>query len=94
MATDYEKARAWIAASEIPGYDPLMWRRDVDGRAIRWSDYGDRSSEFGWEIDHVIPLGIGGFDHSSNTRARHWKGNAAAGGYLGGMLDDFIRRSS
>lgn len=86
MTTEDEKARAWVQAAEIPGYDRFMWRRDTDGYAIRWSDYGDRSSEFGWEIDHITPLGIGGLDHVHNIRARHWRGNASAGGSLGGLL--------
>ncbi len=84
---DYmRRLAAWNATATIYGRSPEMWRIDCDGRAIRWSDYGDQSSEFGWHIDHVAPLAIGGIDAAHNTRARHWRGNTSAGGVLGGLL--------
>jgi hypothetical protein len=74
----------WSRGTIIPNWDPTIWRWDCDGRVIRFGDYGLRS-EYGWEKDHTIPLGIGGPDHISNLRPRHWFGNASAGGIVGAL---------
>ena len=85
MKPDFRKAASWQNASPIPGYDPALWRMDCDGRVIKWSDYGIKS-DHGWEIDHIVPVALGGGDDVSNLRARHWMGNSSAGGTLSNML--------
>jgi 5-methylcytosine-specific restriction endonuclease McrA len=65
----------WIKGSVIPGYDPTVWRRDSMGFAIRYSDYGNCESEFGWHIDHIIPKDKYGSDDISNLQPLHWKNN-------------------
>lgn len=60
---------------------------DCDGRTIRLRDYGNRLSEFGWEVDHITPKALGGTDAPNNLRARHWRGNSSAGGILGGLMN-------
>lgn len=70
----------------IPGYDPNVWRRDAFGHPIRFSDYGDRSSLYGWEQDHILPKALGGSDALDNLRPLHCKNNASLGGILGGAL--------
>ena len=56
----------------------------ANGRAIRFSDYGDRNSEFGWEFDHYpIPASLGGSDDIFNLRPLHCTTNASLGGLLG-----------
>lgn len=74
---EQRKIAAWRHAQPIPGYDPAIWRRDRYGSAIRHSDYGNMSSEYGWEIDHAIPLSRGGTDSLDNLQALHWKNNRA-----------------
>lgn len=77
--TDEERKRiAWCNATEIPGRMPEVVRIDCDGRLMFWSEYG-KLSEFGWEIDHAHPKGLGGLDVWGNLRARHWYGNRSAG---------------
>jgi hypothetical protein len=77
---------AYTMAHAIPNSDD---RIDCDGRRIRWSDYGDRSRPYGWEVDHwPIPQCDGGSDAPWNLRARHCTGNAMAGGYLGAHRRD------
>lgn len=83
-ALEQRKWAAWQRATPIIGYDANIWRRDDYGWTIRWSDHGDRQSEFGWEIDHVVPLSRGGADTFSNLRALHWRNNASRGGALAG----------
>lgn len=80
---DERKRVAWSRAFVVPGYDPTVWRRDEYRSWIRFADYGDRGSAYGWEVDHVIPLARGGTDIDSNLRALHWRANASLGGLLG-----------
>lgn len=80
-----DRTVAWLAASPIFGSDPNELRQDCDGRLIRWSEYG-QYSDFGWQIDHVRPIALGGLDSIGNKRARHWRGNTSAGGLLGQVL--------
>ena len=60
LAEASERARrkcvAWNRARPVPGRDARTWRLDDYGRPIRFDDYGDRGSVYGWEVDHIIPL--------------------------------------
>ncbi len=58
----------WQKGREIPGWSSLIWRWDDFGRVIRYPDYGNRRSQYGWEIDHITPLSQKGADHISNLR--------------------------
>lgn len=79
-----KKLWAWSNTKAVAGYND--YRFDCDGRMIRWSEYGT-NTEYGWHIDHIFPVALGGGDHASNLRARHWRGNTSAGGVLGGLLN-------
>ena len=83
---DYRKAQVWLKGAEIPGYDASVWRRDHLGYAIRYSDYGNRDSDYGWEIDHIVATALGGSDDITNLRPLHWRNNASHGGTLAGLL--------
>lgn len=88
LSGDYpRKLVAWNNASPIPLFDANMWRQDCDGRIIKWDEYGQHSTN-GWEIDHIVPVALGGGDAYSNLRARHWLGNSTAGGILGNALNN------
>ncbi len=47
-------------------FDPNVWRYDKCGSVMRYSDHGDRNSEHGWEIDHIMPTSKGGRDAITN----------------------------
>jgi len=85
-ATDHQRrVAAWYNAFPIPERPDWLWRWDCDGRVIHWSDYG-RLTSHGWEIDHIVPVALGGSDDPSNLRARHWEGNRSSGGALARIL--------
>jgi hypothetical protein len=74
---EQRKRTAWNRASPIDRFDANLWRRDRFGSAIKWTDYGDRSSDYGWEIDHRVPTSLGGLNLASNLEALHWRNNVA-----------------
>ena len=54
-AEDQRKLAVWNKGAVIQNYAAADWRRDVLGNAISFAAYGDRTSEHGWEIDHILP---------------------------------------
>ena len=49
-STHAKRVAIWNRAAPIPGCDKAIWRCDEQGRIIRWSDYEDRFSRYGWTI--------------------------------------------
>ena len=59
-------------------YGAQYWhspRRDKCGNEIRWENYGQRSSQYGWEIDHIVPPGDGDLDSVENYQPLKWRDN-------------------
>ena len=78
-AAEARKASVWMKAHPIPGWDVWEWRWDDEGNVIRFSAYGDRASEHGWEIDHVVPRAWGGPSTPGNERPLQWRANVRRG---------------
>lgn len=68
--------KVWRKGTVVPGNDSRIWRKDQCGAWIKRSEYGNRNSQFGWEIDHIDPDGP---DTLSNLRPLQWKNNVATG---------------
>jgi HNH endonuclease len=73
------KSEVWAKGALIPGFDPAIWRYDICGWPMRFWDFGNRESQFGWESDHIQPESLGGSDGLHNRQPLHWQNNAAKG---------------
>jgi hypothetical protein len=75
-ADDAAKQYAWSVCRPCAGFDEDDWRFDSYGRPMKWDSYGDRSAQYGWEIDHIRPLAEGGSKDHGNLQALHWQSRA------------------
>lgn len=64
--------KVWEKGKIVSGNDPGVWRKDECGAWIGRKHYGDRHSQYGWEVDHISP---GGSDSLSNLRPLQWQNN-------------------
>lgn len=58
---------------------------DIAGAKIDRKAYGDRNSEYGWEIDHEFPVSRGGSRKMKNWRPLHWRNIEAKGDKFDGQ---------
>jgi HNH endonuclease len=80
------KLTVWAKGTPMDGFDAAVWRYDAFGHAMRFSDYGNRNSDYGWEIDHIVATAVGGSDDISNLRPLHHRMNSSLGATLRGLL--------
>lgn len=64
----------WEKATQVANNDPKIWRKDFAGAWIRRDQYG-KTSNYGWEIDHLRPVSQGGTDAIGNLLPMHWENN-------------------
>lgn len=74
--SEQTKKAVWQKGYPIEGYDQNLWRRDKCGRAMKYSEHGNRQNDYGWEIDHIDPVSNGGDDNINNLQPLHWSNNA------------------
>lgn len=70
--------RVWQKGAPVSGY-PSTMRKDACGAWMDRNRHGDRSSWFGWEIDHEQPVAADGSDDLSNLQPLQWANNAHKG---------------
>lgn len=71
------KRACWARTSPVSGPNAWEFRKDCMGNLVRYADFGNRHSPFGWEIDFVVPRSRGGSSDPDNLQVLHWKANAA-----------------
>ena len=79
MTDEEKKEYCWNHAQIVEGYDKDTIRKDACGAWILKAHYGMRDSSFGWEVDHVLPIIMGGDDFEQNLRAMQWNNNESKG---------------
>ena len=60
-------------------YDSNIWRWDICGNVMKYSEHGNTTSENGWEIDHIKPSSEGGSDNLDNLQPLQWENNRRKG---------------
>lgn len=70
---------AWNQGRIVEDYDSSLFRKDAAGAWISRSEYGNRDSKFGWEIDHIYPTALGGDNDEKNLRPMQWENNVSKG---------------
>lgn len=71
-----EQRTVWQKGKVVVGYDPNVWRQDRYGNHMKFSEYGNRNSQYGWEIDYIKPVSAGGTDDLANLQPLYWRENA------------------
>ena len=78
MATKDQREKAWDNAKKIRGKEPDKYRQDPYGNAMYNPSYG-KSSEMGWEVDHIKPQSKDGSDATRNLQALNTSVNRSKG---------------
>ena len=74
MLEDLKRA-AWSRTSPVSGHlNSWEFRKDCLGNVIRYGDYGNRHSPFGWELESLMVAG--GLNDPDNVQALHWRRQA------------------
>lgn len=63
--------QVWQKATPVENNDPNIYRKDYAGAWIRRDQYG-KQTEYGWEIDHLKPISLGGTDNILNLYPLQW----------------------
>jgi len=69
----------WNKGEKVFGFDSNVWRKSKHGHLMKRSEYGNRSSEYGWEVEHGKPVAKGGTNHPNNLSAENWRENLRKG---------------
>jgi len=73
------KAIVWQKGRTIPNFDANTWRHDICGAVMKYSDHGNTNSQYGWEIDHIKPMALGGPNVFDNLQPLQWENNRKKG---------------
>ena len=80
-STQYDHATLsmiWAKAQRVQGYNENVYRTDIYGALMCFGQYG-QTSQYGWEVDHIVPVARGGSDALSNLQPLYWENNRKKG---------------
>ena len=75
------KEKVWNLAEPIKNKDPSKFRQDPYGNQICKTSYG-KTSEQGWQVDHIKPSSKGGSNNIRNLQALQSSVNMSKGNTL------------
>jgi hypothetical protein len=81
ISTQYDNwtlTRIWLKSEVVPDTNGVDVRFDRYGNIMRWSQYG-KTTEHGWEVDHIVPDSWGGSPDITNLQPLHWQANRKKG---------------
>ena len=68
------KRNIWNKGAAVEGYDPDIFRKDIRGNWMRFDEHG-LETDYGWEIDHILPRALGGMSYFGNLQPLYWRNN-------------------
>ena len=74
------KRAAWARTSPVSSANAWDIRKDCLGNLVRYTDFGNRHSPFGWELDYM------GHASPENLQALNWKAVAARSEHIAPRL--------
>lgn len=77
------KDAVWKKGRIMQGKNPSKIRKDHYGNEIHYSEHG-KTTEYGWDIDHIIPKAKCGSNDISNLEPVHYNKNRS----MGAKMDD------
>jgi len=69
----------WAKGQIAGSNDPADYRKDECGAWMYFSHYGNKSSQYGWEIDHITSVNHVASDDLNNLRPLQWQNYACKG---------------
>jgi len=70
----------WERAAVDSVHDSRLYRKDACGSWIQFCQHGNLEDQYGWGIEHIVPVAKGGTDDLSNLRPLNWKNHRGMGG--------------
>lgn len=77
MLEDLKRA-CWARTSPVAGQiNAWDFRKDCLGNTVRYDDFNNRQSPYGWELEYIVPARLGGSTDPGNLQALHWRARLA-----------------
>jgi hypothetical protein len=72
------KLNIWSKGIAVEGYDPAVYRKDICGCWMKFDEHA-LETDYGWEIDHILPRSLRGMSYIANLQPLWWRNNRLKG---------------